>query len=188
MTKKNELLEWIKTIVIAGIIAIIVIQFIAPTVVKERSMEPSFYESDYLLINKQSYNISEPARGDVIVFESHIPLDESDLSKGSKLLIKRIIGVPGDKIDVKDGDVYINDKKADEPYIKDGYTAGEVSGFTVPKNSYYCMGDNRLVSVDSRSERVGCVSKDAIVGKVFVRLYPFDSFGLIKSRDPLGEK
>lgn len=167
--------EWVKDIAIAVVIAIVIIQFIKPTIVKESSMEPNFYENDYLFIDKITYKFSEPKLGDVVVFHSSL----TTASGKEKLLIKRVIGVEGDTIDVKDGDVYVNNKKLEEPYTKDGITNGGIDGLVVPKGEVFCMGDNRLVSVDSRSPEVGCIDVDEIVGRIFLRAYPFNKFGII---------
>ena len=154
--------EWIKDILIAIVIAIVVVQFIKPTIVKESSMEPNFYENDYLFVSKQSYTFGEPKRGDVVVFHSSLVQENGD----EKLLIKRIVGLPGETIDISDGKVY---------------TSGEISGLVVPEGEVFCMGDNRRVSIDSRSDDVGCIDIDDIVGKVVFRLYPFSEIGMIKN-------
>lgn len=169
--------EWIKDIIIAVIIAIVVIQFIKPTIVKESSMEPSFYANDYLFVSKQSYTFSEPERGDVVVFHSELKQKNGD----EKLLIKRIIGLPGDTVDIKDEKVYLNGEELKEDYTKDGYTTGEIEGLVVPEGQVFCMGDNRRVSIDSRYPEVGCVDIDEIIGKVVLRVYPFSEFGSIKN-------
>lgn len=169
--------EWIKDIVIAIVIALIVVQFIKPTIVKESSMEPNFYENDYLFVSKQSYTFSEPKRGDVVVVHSSLLQENGD----EKLLIKRIVGLPGDEIDIADGKVYINGEELTEDYTKEGYTNGEISGFVVPDGEVFCMGDNRRVSIDSRSPEVGAIDVDEIVGKVVLRLYPFNKIGFIKN-------
>ncbi|MDD4377043.1 MAG: signal peptidase I [Eubacteriales bacterium] len=166
--------EWIKDILIALVIAIIVVQFIKPTIVKESSMQPNFYENDYLFLSKQSYTFSEPERGDVIVFHSDLKQDNGK----EKLLIKRIIGLPGDEIDIKDGQVYINGELFEEDYIKEDYTWGEISDLVVPEGQLFVMGDNRRVSRDSRE--LGCIKEDDVVGKAVIRVYPFSEFGLIK--------
>lgn len=169
--------EWIKDIIIAIVIALIVVQFIKPTIVKQSSMEPNFYENDYLFVSKQSYTFSEPKRGDVVVVHSSLLRENGD----EKLLIKRVIGLPGDKIDISDGKVYINGEELVEDYTKEGYTTGDVDGLVVPENKVFCMGDNRRVSIDSRAPEVGCIDMDEVVGKVFLRLYPFNKIGFIKN-------
>lgn len=167
--------EWIKDIIIAAVIAIIVIQFVKPTIVKESSMEPNFYENDYLFISKMTYKFSEPRLGDVIVFHSSLTTANGD----EKLLIKRVIGVEGDRIDIKDGETYVNGEKLEEAYTKDGVTNGSIDGLVVPEGEVFCMGDNRLVSIDSRTSEVGCIKVKNIVGRVFFRVYPFNKFGVI---------
>lgn len=165
--------ELIKDIVIALVIVFAITAVIKPTIVKEHSMEPTLYENNYLLINKLAYKIGDEKQGDIIVFES----DLEDESGNSKLLIKRIIGLPGDKINITGGNVYVNDQLMQEDYLKDGTTPGQVIDYIVPENYYYVMGDNRLVSMDSRDPSIGCVHEDAILGKAFVRLYPFSEIG-----------
>jgi len=174
---KSVAFEWIKDILIAIIIAAVVIQFVKPTIVKEQSMEPNFYANDYLFVSKQSYRTDGPQRGDVIVFKSDLLTESGE----KKLLIKRVIGLPGETIDVKDGDVYVDGKAIDQSFTKDGWTNGDIEGLVVPKGEYFCMGDNRLVSIDSRDPSVGCVEKSRIVGKVVFRLYPFSKIGTIKN-------
>ncbi len=170
--------EWIKDILFAVVIAVIVIQFIKPTVVKQSSMEPNFYENDYLFVSKQSYELfGEPHRGDVVVVHSSLVQDNGD----EKMLIKRIIGLPGEVIDIKDGEVYIDGELLEEDYIKEDYTSGEIDGLVIPEGQVFCMGDNRRVSIDSRDASVGCVKIEDIVGKVVLRVYPFSQFGLIQN-------
>lgn len=165
--------ELIKDIVIALVIVIVITAVIKPTIVKEHSMEPTLHENNYLLINKLAYKIGDEEQGDIIVFKSGL----SDESGNSKLLIKRIIGLPGDKITVTNGNVYINDQQLYEDYLNDGTTTGEVIDYIVPEECFFVMGDNRLVSIDSRDSSVGCVHEDTILGKAFVRLYPFSEIG-----------
>lgn len=169
--------EWIKDIIIAIVIALVVVQFIKPTIVKQSSMEPNFYENDYLFVSKQSYTFSEPKRGDVVVVHSSLLQGDGE----EKLLIKRVIGLPGEKIDITGGKVYINGKELVEDYTKEGYTNGEIVGLVIPEGKVFCMGDNRRVSIDSRSPDVGCIDINEIVGKVFLRLYPFNKIGFIKN-------
>lgn len=176
-SKSKELREWVKDIGIAVVIAIVVMQFIKPTIVRESSMEPNFHDNDYLFISKQSYGLfgGDPKLGDVIVFESTLKDDKDH----DKLLIKRIIGVPGDVIKITEGKVYVNGLVIDDSYTKDQYTNGEITDLVVPADSYFCLGDNRTVSIDSRSMEVGFIKKEQIVGKVVFRLLPFSGFGAV---------
>lgn len=169
--------EWGKDVAIAVVIAILVMQFIKPTIVKQRSMQPNFYTNDYLFISKQSYKLfgGQPERGDVIVFKSKL----EDAEGETKMLIKRVIGVPGDVINIHDGKVYINGKEIDDSYTMDHYTTGDITELVVPADHLFCMGDNRAVSIDSRSDSVGLVSYKDIVGKVVFRVFPLRKFGTI---------
>ena len=163
---------WIKDILIAVAIAALVLVFLKPIIVQQQSMEPNFHAGDYLLTSRQAYRLfGDPERGDVIVFRSELLDDEGN----EKCLIKRVIGLPGDVVEIKTGYVYLNGEKIDEPYVKEQGISGEMDAVTVPENQLFVMGDNRGVSEDSRSARVGTISEDTIVGKVFIRLYPFNS-------------
>lgn len=166
--------EWIVDIAVAVLIAVVILQFLMPTIVREHSMENTFHESDYLFVSKKAYSFGgNPKRGDVIIFQSDLELTE----KTNKLLIKRIIGIPGDTVSISGGTVYVNGQALDEPYTKDGYTLTEMSEVVVPAGSYFCMGDNRQNSADSRDSRIGFVEKERIKGKAFIRLWPISQFG-----------
>ncbi len=165
--------EIIKDVVIAAIIALLVIQFVRPTIVKESSMEDTLSENNYIFLNKQAYTFGEPERGDIIVFHSSLTREDGS----EKLLIKRIIGLPGDTVKICDNCVYLNGELLQEDYIKEqGVVPGEME-VTVPDGELFVMGDNRRVSIDSRYEEVGCVKIDDVVGKAFFRLYPFRDIG-----------
>lgn len=169
--------DFIKDVLIAVVIVVILTLIIKPTVVKESSMEPTLYENNYLFINKLAYITKDhPEYEDIIVFRSDLDRDDGN---GKKLLIKRVIGVEGDVITISDGIVYRNQTALDEPYTLEGYTSGELIEFTIPEDEVFVMGDNRSISLDSRDPSVGTVSEDAIMGKAFIRLYPFSEFGLL---------
>ena len=176
---KQVILEWVRDIAIAVLIAVMISVLIKPTVVKESSMEPNFYANDYIFLYRLAYKFGKtPQKGDVIVFRTNSEELLDDKGK-NKLLIKRVIGVPGDTIRVVDGEVYINGEPDDQEYTKDGETTGYVSETTVPDGKLFCMGDNREVSIDSRSEEVGFVDQDTIVGKAVFRLMPLSKIGVI---------
>ncbi|MBR1990531.1 MAG: signal peptidase I [Firmicutes bacterium] len=169
----KELLGWIRDILIAVAIAAVILAFFKPIIIQQQSMEPNFYSGDYVITSRQAYNIfGDPQRGDIIVFKSDLYTDEGE----AKNLIKRIIGLPGDTVEIIDGEVYLNGEMLNEEYIKEPGLSGEMEAVTVPEGELFVMGDNRRVSQDSRSGAVGTISQNTIVGKVVVRVYPFSQF------------
>lgn len=168
--------DLIKDIIIAVVIVLAITAVIKPTIVKEESMLDTLQENNYLFVNKLAYKFKDhPDRGDIIVFKSSLPNEDAS---GTKLLIKRVIGVEGDTISFEGDQVYRNGEVLNEDYIYDedpvfrNYPNGK--SFTVGQDEIFAMGDHRSVSCDSRSESVGMVSEEAVVGKAFVRLYPFN--------------
>ena len=172
-SKGSEAFAWIRDIIIAIIIALMISQFITPTIVQEHSMDDTLHNNDYLILWKMAYRSSEPSYGDIVVFKSNL-LDDN--GKG-KLLIKRVVAKSGDTIAVKDGYVYRNGKQLMETYTKDGYTNGGIDETVVPEGKLFLLGDNRVVSIDSRDPSVGFVDEDLLVGKAVLRLYPFNKMG-----------
>lgn len=166
--------EWIKDILVAIVISVIVMQFIKPTIVREHSMEETLKENDYILLSRQAYGLfGEASRGDIVVFESTLKTP----SGNNKLLVKRIVAIPGDTISIKGGWVVINGEPVDEEYTKDGYTTTEMEEISIPDGYVFAMGDNRQNSMDSRDSRIGLVALDTVVGKAFFRLFPFSKIG-----------
>lgn len=166
------LLSFLETVVVALVISIVLYLFImTPHEVIGNSMHPTYQNGEYLMANKLLYRFKDPQRGDVIIFKYS---DTQDF-------IKRVIGLPGDKVMLKDGHIYINDKLVDESaYLSDSiYTNGgeflhEGETITVPDNQYFVCGDNRPHSSDSRT--FGPISKDDIKGKAWLVYYPFSQF------------
>ena len=168
----KEIIDFIKSLVIATIAAILIITFVFQTVsVDKTSMYPTLKPNDRLILEKVTYYFSKPKRGDIIVFK--YPKDTREK------FIKRVIGIPGDKIKIENGILYINGEKQDEKYIKEEMT-GDFAETTVPEDSIFAMGDNRNNSMDSRDDNVGFIPYKLIIGKAVFRLYPFNSIGRIE--------
>lgn len=169
---KKELLAWLRDICIAALIAIIVLSLFKPIIIQQHSMEPNFNSGDYVIAFKQAYKLSsQPERGDVIVFHSQL----KDSKGREKNLIKRVIAVGGETVEIRGGYVYVNGEMIDEPYVLEQGVSGEMAMITVPEGTLFCCGDNREVSVDSRKDEVGFVAMDQVVGRVIIRLFPFNS-------------
>ena len=166
---------WIRDISIAVLIALVIMTFIKPTIVKESSMQPTLYANNYIFLSKQAYRLSPPKSGDIVVFHT----DLTTINGQEKLLIKRVIGLPGDVITIDEGQVFINDVLLSEAYILGDRTTGYIDHMKIPEGEVFVMGDNRDVSIDSRSEKVGCVPIKKIIGKAIFRLYPFNKIGLL---------
>jgi signal peptidase I len=136
-------------------------------------MEPNFEDGDYLIIDEITYRFREPKRGEVVVFKN--PLNER------QRFIKRIVGLPGEKIEISNGKIFISNgerKILTEPYLNFSFTSGDVQ-ITLGKDEYFVLGDNRQFSLDSR--RFGPIKKKEIVGRVFLRLWPIYSFAKIEA-------
>ena len=137
-------------------------------------MYQTLVENDYLIINRLAYKLGEPKDGDIIVFKTDLLQDDGK----KKDLVKRVIATEGQHIKIKDSKVYVDDKLLDEPYIHDNSTSGDID-LVVPQGKVFAMGDNREKSLDSRYEEVGLVDEKDILGKVMIRLFPFNKIGVV---------
>ena len=150
-----------------------------PHRIRGASMMPNFPDGEYLLTDKVSYRFNEPKRGDVVVFEA--PNGNGDD------FIKRIIGLPNDKIAAKGGSIFINGLKLKEPYLSDSiYTSAgrflkEGDTVSVPEGQFFVLGDNRAHSSDSRAW--GFVTQDKITGRAWFIYWPLDLVGVIEAVD-----
>lgn len=166
---KDKIKEWIKIIVTAIVIAVTVSIFVQPVLVDGSSMFPTLKDKDYLIVNKFMYKLDEPEREDIIVAKSKL-LDENNKNKK---IVKRIIGLPNDHVVIKDGYVYVNDKKLDEEYLDNFYTMGNID-IIVPNDEIFVLGDNRSNSRDSRDSSIGTIEISDIIGKVAIRILPIN--------------
>ena len=165
----------LRDIFVAFIIIMVILQFVKPTVVFEHSMESTLHPEDYVLLERQAYRFSDVEFGDIVVCSSELMNAQGE----KKNLIKRVIGVPGDIVEIKDDAIWRNGERLFEPYTKDGYTEGHMAPAVVPEGYYFLVGDNRQVSVDSRNPKVGMVDEEEIMGKVNFRLFPFSDMGKV---------
>jgi signal peptidase I len=176
--KQAVIFVWeIFKVVIISLAIIIPIRYflIKPFYVKGASMEPNFYDHEYLIINEISYRFNEPERGDAVVFR--YPFDPS------QYFIKRIIGLPGEKIKLSAGKIYITPAgSSQEGLLEEDYllpamkTLGSIE-LILAEDEFYLLGDNRLASLDSRA--FGPIKRSHIVGKTLLRGWPFSRLGLV---------
>ena len=207
--KVKNILEWIYCIIIAVVIALLIKYFVGtPTIVKQSSMWPTLEQNDRLILNRLTRTFGQmPQRGDIITFEApsnnatgllqedvENPVAKYEdeptswwgkfvyyvLEIGKESYIKRVIGLPGDHVELKDGKVYINGNELDEPYLSDDVITeptGVLTDFIVPEDTIFAMGDNREGSKDCRA--FGCIPLDKIESKVVIRFWPFSKFGKV---------
>ena len=211
----KETIEWILCIIIAIVLALLVRFFIGtPTIVQKTSMYPTLKSGERLWLNRWTRTIKEmPQRGDIITFEAptttFMPEEEIDLNnpiakyeknpqgifnkfiyyviEANKVsYIKRVIGLPGEYVEIKDGAVYINGEQLQEDYLQsgvvtdlqNGMSQGYFTNFIVPENCVFALGDNRTQSTDCRE--FGCIPLEKIEGKVAFRFWPLSKFGGVK--------
>lgn len=159
----RTLIEILVIFVAAFGIALLVQAFLVkPFTIHQDSMRPTLEEGDRILLNRLSYRFGEPAAGDVIVFHSPINPDED--------LVKRIVGIPGDRVSVSGGKLYVNGEAQDEPYLLEQDFNGEDAEVEVLDGEVFVMGDNRNDSGDSRS--FGTIPQDSIIGSAFCVYWP----------------
>ncbi|WP_228061212.1 signal peptidase I [[Phormidium] sp. LEGE 05292] len=186
----NAWLEVLKTILLSGILAIGIRTVVAEArYIPSGSMLETLQINDRLIVDKLSYNFSNPQRGDIVVFNPTQALEKQNFHDA---FIKRVIGLPGEKVELKNGKVYINGKVLQEKYTNGQPTSTDVCPMgeppflakpvVVPPNSYLVLGDNRRNSYDGRCW--GLVPRDRIIGKASVRFWPLNHVGAI-DQEPL---
>lgn len=208
--KIKDILEWVYCIIIAVILALLFRYFIGtPTIVKQKSMYPTLEQNQRLWLNRWTRTTKTlPERGEIITFEaptkksftsseieSEQPIavyeDEPSnifgkftkyvLEIGKESYIKRVIALPGEHVEIKDGKVYINGEELEEPYLQDGVVTDIIgvgfSDFVVPENTVFAMGDNRPHSTDCRV--FGCIPLEKIESTVAIRIWPLNLWGKV---------
>lgn len=208
--KIKEILEWLYCIIIAVVLALLFRYFIGtPTIVQQVSMKPTLEQDQRLWLNRWSRTTKTlPKKGEIITFEApskkSFTSSEIDMNNpvavydneptnifgkftkyvleiGKESYIKRVIALPGEHVEIKEGKVFINGEKLDEPYLQDGVvtdvTGTGFSDFTVPENTVFAMGDNRTHSTDCRT--FGCIPLEKIESTVAIRIWPLDKWGKV---------
>ena len=196
---KSEIISWIQILVAAAVIAFVLNTFIiANGRVPSASMENTIMTGSRVIGSRLSYHFHEPERGDVVIFvfgydcktcgttyqetpEGVCPVcGRADKRNSTIYYVKRIIGMPGDTIDIKDGHVYLNgsDTPLEEPYLHEEMETPKELHYEVPEDQYFMMGDNRNYSADARFWRFSYISKDKIIAKVLFKYFP--GFGKIE--------
>ncbi len=175
-TRSNtkSILEWVGVIVGALLVALVIKTFLLQAFyIPSRSMEPTLRIGDRVLVNKLSYKVHDINRGDIVVFERP-PNEPPDAIKD---LIKRVIALPGETISSQNGQVFIDGRPLDEPYLPAGTLTDNLTTVTVPVGHVFVMGDNRSDSRDSRF--FGAIEEGSIVGRAFVRIWPVTHMGFL---------
>lgn len=175
-SRTKEVLSWIMTIGVALVLAFVLKNYVIINAsVPTGSMQNTIQPKDQLFGYRLAYLNEDPQRGDIIFF--YYPDDES------QKFVKRIIGLPGEKVTIKDAKIYINDSEIplDEPYLKEEWIRGTGPyEFNVPEDCYFCLGDNRNSSHDARYWVNTYVTRDKIIGKALYIYYPFDHMGVLE--------
>jgi signal peptidase I len=166
--------ELIETVALSLIIFLLIRQVVQNYRIENHSMEPNFYEGQFVLVNKLAYRLGEPQRGDVVVFHNPRNTNED--------YIKRIVGLPGDTVEVRDAKVFINGEALVEDFPHNYIMQGEyMPPVTVADSQLFVMGDNRPNSSDSRV--FGPIDQNLAVGKAWLRIWPLDKFGIVEHED-----
>jgi signal peptidase I len=172
---RNEIRVWTRDLLIAIGLALVIIVFLyQPVKVEGTSMAPLLSDQERIFINKFVYRFEPIQRRDVVVF--WYPLDHS------KSFIKRVIGLPGESVEIRQGIVYVNGRAIDEPYVPTQYEdMSDYGPVRVPRDSYFVMGDHRISSNDSRV--FGCVPSKFIYGRAVFAYWPVDHFGSLSTTE-----
>jgi signal peptidase I len=167
----KEIVELGQSLILGVVLAMVLQIFIQPTIVYGQSMEPNLHDQERVILDKVAYHIGTPARGDIVVF----PV------KGEPLpLIKRVIGLPGETVEVRGGRVLVNGVVLREPYAS-GPTVGNMAAVRVPANAVFVMGDNRGPGRSLDSRRLGPISLDKLVGRARLAYWPLTDAGILST-------
>jgi len=172
-----EILDWVKYILLAVLLGLLIVTFVVQrNSVIGHSMDDTLNDQDQLIVEKVSKWFDGIQHGDIITITTKgLPNHDGDIN-----IVKRVIGIPGDTVEIKDKFVYVNGTKIDEPYLRDGIRTDQLNArynkVTLEENQYFVLGDNRGNSTDSRV--FGPVEKSLIIGEVLLRVTPLNKFGI----------
>ncbi|WP_127588709.1 signal peptidase I [Paenibacillus koleovorans] len=171
----KEIWEWVKSIAVSLVIVLLLNVFVFNlSTVKGQSMEPTLKEKEWLFVNKLVYLMGSPARGDVVILK-----DPEQNTSRREFLVKRVVAVPGDRVEIRGGKLYVNGAEVQEPYTDNRIEDGDRGPFTVEEDRYYVLGDNRHKSASKDSRMFGSVSSGMIKGRADFILWPFDQLGTL---------
>ena len=160
---KKSLLEYIKVIIITVALTLGVLYFVQISRVVGSSMEPTYHNGNIILVDKFFYKRGEPSYNDIVVVKYHV-------AEGEDQIIKRVVGLPGDHLEMKDNQLYRNGEQLNEDYINEVMQGNEDFAYDIPEGKIFVMGDNRNHSVDSRE--IGYIDfDDQVVGRVFFKVF-----------------
>jgi len=170
--RNRAVIEWVVLIAVALGVAFVARQFVFQLFyIPSESMVPALEVNDQVFVNKLAYDFGDPERGDLIVFER-----PDDWNVDVADLVKRVVGLPGESIEGRNGRVYVDGRVLAEPYLAEGVTTGDFGPTKVPAGHYFMMGDNREHSNDSRA--YSAVDRDEFVGKVVMTVWPLDRLSI----------
>lgn len=183
-----EWVEWLKALVIAVVFAFLIRHFVvSPIIVDGPSMQPTLYDADQMIVNKFLYRVTEPKRFDIVIFHATREQD----------FIKRVVGLPGEHVAIKNDVLYINGEKVEEAFLENSSLSGPGSSLpkiirnfkledlpgdyeVIPPGHVFVLGDNRYNSRDSRDRLIGLVSMDEIIGKATFIYWPPSRIGAVR--------
>jgi signal peptidase I len=165
----SAVVELAQSLILGMLLALALHVVIQPTIVHGQSMEPSLHENERVIVDKVSYHIGEPSRGDIVVF----PVEGEPLP-----LIKRVIGLPGDMVEVRDGRVLVNGVALRESYAS-GPTVGNTRPARIPEGAVFVMGDNRAPGGSLDSRRLGPIPLNKLMGRARLAYWPLTDVGIL---------
>ena len=179
LERRNRMIRrigfWVGEVAAVIFLAFLIIQFCFQTVtVHGESMQPSYYEGNVLLVNKLSYRIGGPKRFDPVLLE---------IENGTAVhyTVKRVIGLPGETVQITGGEILIDGEALEDTFEEEILSAGLAAyGVELGEDEYFVMGDNRNNSSDSRTDIVGNIKREDIIGKAWLRIWPLSDFGVLK--------